>query len=102
MSCIPAFSLSTCIPADTQFVGTEAFRKFCRQLFHQSLTTILHSLRPGMMKPEIACCADGHLQRVIYGLGPYIADYPEQVILACIVSGWCAWYVNPLEYLLNE
>ncbi|KAF8151393.1 hypothetical protein B0H34DRAFT_664731, partial [Crassisporium funariophilum] len=26
---------------------------------------------------------------VIYGIGPYIADYPEQALLACIVSGWC-------------
>ena len=34
-----------------------------------------------MTTPEIARCADGHLRRVIYGLGPYIADYPEQVIL---------------------
>ncbi|KAF8469365.1 hypothetical protein DFH94DRAFT_795797 [Russula ochroleuca] len=40
-------------------------------------------------KPCITRCGDGHLQRVIYGLGPYIADYPEQVLLACVVSGWC-------------
>ncbi|KAF7348718.1 hypothetical protein MVEN_01390700 [Mycena venus] len=26
---------------------------------------------------------------LIYGLGPYIADYPEQVLLACVVQGWC-------------
>ncbi|KAH7917121.1 hypothetical protein BV22DRAFT_1108625 [Leucogyrophana mollusca] len=26
---------------------------------------------------------------VIYGLGPYIADYEEQVVLACIVRNWC-------------
>ena len=29
-----------------------------------------------------------------YGLGPYIADYPEQALLACIVQGWCAKYVS--------
>ncbi|KAJ7845013.1 hypothetical protein B0H14DRAFT_3685165 [Mycena olivaceomarginata] len=32
---------------------------------------------------------DGHLRRVIYGIGPYIADYPEQVWLAAIVQNWC-------------
>ncbi|KAJ7457137.1 hypothetical protein B0H11DRAFT_2160829 [Mycena galericulata] len=31
----------------------------------------------------------GHLRRVIYGIGPYIADYPEQVWLAAIVQNWC-------------
>ncbi|KAJ7099636.1 hypothetical protein C8R43DRAFT_1092365 [Mycena crocata] len=29
-------------------------------------------------------------RRVIYGLGPYIADYLEQVLLVCTVQGWCA------------
>ncbi|KAF9552778.1 hypothetical protein CPC08DRAFT_768043 [Agrocybe pediades] len=34
-------------------------------------------------------CLNGHYRRVIYSLGPYIADYPEQVWLACIVQNWC-------------
>ncbi|KAJ6629704.1 hypothetical protein B0H10DRAFT_2381236 [Mycena sp. CBHHK59/15] len=48
------------------------------------------SLKPGMTVPEVTLFADGHYRRVIYGLGPYIADYPEQVLLACVVQGWCA------------
>ncbi|GLB41297.1 hypothetical protein LshimejAT787_0905120 [Lyophyllum shimeji] len=66
------------------------FRKFRRQLFHASLEHILSSLRPHMTKPRVTKCADGHYRRVIYGLGPYIADYPEQALLACIVQNWCA------------
>lgn len=65
------------------------FRKFRRQLLHSSLAKILESLRPFMTEPEIVRCADGYFRRVIYGLGPYIADYPEQALLACIVQGWC-------------
>ena len=42
-----------------------------------------------MLEPDLIKCADGHYWKVIYGLGPYIADYPEQVLLAGIVSGWC-------------
>lgn len=42
-----------------------------------------------MSTPHITRCPDGHFRRVIYGLGPYIADYPEQVLASCIVSGWC-------------
>lgn len=42
-----------------------------------------------MTTPEVAKCPDGHYRRVIYGLGPYIADYPEQVLAACVVQGWC-------------
>ncbi|KAG2752779.1 hypothetical protein P692DRAFT_20871094 [Suillus brevipes Sb2] len=62
------------------------FRKFHCQLFHSSLSRILASLRPRMSKPEIAKFGDGHVQHVIYGLGPYIADYKEQVLLACITN----------------
>ena len=65
------------------------FRRFRRQLFHASLTKILQPLKPWMTKPRVTRCADGHFRRVIYGFGPYIADYPEQCLLACIVSGWC-------------
>jgi hypothetical protein len=46
-----------------------------------------------MTTPEVVCFADGHLRKVIYGLGPYIADYPEQALLACIVQGWCPRYI---------
>ena len=43
-----------------------------------------------MTVPEVVRCSDGHFRRAIWGLGPYIADYPEQTLLACIVQGWCA------------
>ncbi|KAG1896333.1 uncharacterized protein F5891DRAFT_1130305 [Suillus fuscotomentosus] len=65
------------------------FQKFRRQLFHCSLSKILETLRPGITKYEVARFGDGHFRRVIYGLGPYIADYEEQVLLTCIVRGWC-------------
>ncbi|KAG5640456.1 hypothetical protein DXG03_008589 [Asterophora parasitica] len=60
------------------------------QLFHSSLAHILSSLKPWMIKPRITRCANRHFRWVIYGFGPYIADYPEQALLSCIVSGWCA------------
>ncbi|KAG1787529.1 uncharacterized protein HD556DRAFT_1434418 [Suillus plorans] len=66
------------------------FRKFRRQLFHSSLSKILQPLKPGMTKPEVARFGDGHFCHVVYGLGPYITDYEEQVLLGCIVKRWCA------------
>lgn len=50
---------------------------------------MLEALRPGMTKPDVVCCPDGHFRRAVYGIGPYIADYPEQALLACVVQGWC-------------
>ncbi|KAJ7823138.1 hypothetical protein B0H14DRAFT_2370285 [Mycena olivaceomarginata] len=75
---------------DRENKDTVEFRTFRRNRFHGSLRHILQSLKPGMTTPEVALFADGHYRRVIYGLGPYIADYPEQVLLACVVQGWCA------------
>lgn len=75
--------------AEKKFESNEAYRTFKQQLFHDSLCHIFSSLKPGMVQPEILRCPDGHLRRVIFGLGPYIADYPEQVLVSGIRSGWC-------------
>ncbi|KAG1840904.1 hypothetical protein DFJ58DRAFT_718262 [Suillus subalutaceus] len=57
---------------------SKEYLHFRRHLFHASLRAILESFRPAMQKPEIVKCADGHYRHAVYGLGPYIADYPEQ------------------------
>ncbi|KIK77852.1 hypothetical protein PAXRUDRAFT_165575, partial [Paxillus rubicundulus Ve08.2h10] len=58
---------------------------FKHQLFHTSLSGILSSLKPGMTKPKVIQFDDGHFHHVVYGLGPYIADYKGQTLIACIV-----------------
>lgn len=77
------------IKADREHNKSEAFRNFRREVFHESLRIILGSLHPGMTTPKVIRYADGHYRQMIYGLGPYIADYPEQALLTCIVQGWC-------------
>ena len=74
---------------DRENEDSAEFQKFQCQLFHTTLTHILSSLRPGMTKPEIQQCPDGHFRRVAYALAAYIADYPEQILLSCLVQGWC-------------
>ncbi|RXW15717.1 hypothetical protein EST38_g10132 [Candolleomyces aberdarensis] len=78
-----------------EYADDAKFRKFRRQLFHTSLKHILSSLEPYMETPRITKCVDGYFRRVIYGIGPYIADYPEQALLACIVQGWCPKCIAP-------
>ena len=78
------------LAADKAHTNDVDFRQFRRKLFHVSLSCILQSLKSGEVTPEVFQCPDGHFRRVIWGMGPYIADYPEQVLLACIVKNWCA------------
>ena len=59
-------------------------------------------LKSGMETPELVKCPDGHFYHAIYGLGPYIADYPEQVWLACIVQGWCPKYADILTSVPSD
>ena len=75
--------------ASNKFCNDAAFRHFRCQLLHSSLAKILETLKDSMTVPEIVRFPDGHFRKVIYGLGPFIADYPEQALLACIVQGWC-------------
>jgi hypothetical protein len=70
-----------------------AFANFAVNFYIHPSQKILESLKPGMTTPEVVLFPDSHFRRVIYGLGPYIADYPEQALLACIVQGWCPKYV---------
>jgi hypothetical protein len=85
-----AYSTDFVSSADKAHTNDVDFRQFRRKLFHVSLSYILQSLRPGEVTPEVLRCPDGHFRRIIWGIGPYIADYPEQVLLACIVKNWCA------------
>ena len=68
---------------------TDEFRTFRKQLYHASIAHILTPLKPFMTDYDVVRCPDRHFRRVIYDLGPFIADYPEQVVLAGIVTGWC-------------
>ncbi|KAJ3742712.1 hypothetical protein DFH05DRAFT_1536467 [Lentinula detonsa] len=79
-----------------------AYQTFVRQLYHASLSAVFDPLCLFMTTPDLAHCPDSHLCRVIYGLGPYITDYPEQVWLSCIVSGWCAKCMNQPDCLDSD
>lgn len=73
---------------------TEEFRQFKRTLFHEAIAGILLPLKPFMTTPNVVRCPDRYFRRVLYGLGPHISDYPEQVMIAWILTGWCATYVG--------
>jgi hypothetical protein len=77
---------------------TAKFQTFCRQMYHTCLDRIFAPLKDGMSVAEVVKCPDGHFRRAVYGIGPYIADYPEQVWLSAIVQGWCPKWV----YIYNE
>ncbi|KAH9009824.1 hypothetical protein EDB85DRAFT_1881130, partial [Lactarius pseudohatsudake] len=74
---------------DKRHADDSEFCKFRRQLFHMSLAHILSSVRPAMTTPEVVWTPDGHFRRAVYSIGAYIEDYPEQVLLACTVYGFC-------------
>ncbi len=89
------FLIANCIKLANSFTAcredenTEEFRLFRKQLYHESLKHILEPLRQGMTVPQVMMCPDGYYRRIIFEIGPFIADYPEQVVLAGIVQGWC-------------
>ncbi|KAH9848078.1 hypothetical protein C2E23DRAFT_940922 [Lenzites betulinus] len=75
--------------AERKWDSDKEFRLFKKQLYHGSLVKILEPLRAGMTTPHVMRCPDGHYRRAIFELGPFIADYPEQVYLSGVVYGWC-------------
>ncbi|KIJ08326.1 hypothetical protein PAXINDRAFT_18535 [Paxillus involutus ATCC 200175] len=72
-----------------KYVDDPLFRRFKKQLYHVAMSRILSSLKPGMTTPQVMKCPDRHFRRIVFSLGPYIADYPEQVLVSGIVQNWC-------------
>jgi hypothetical protein len=66
------------------------YQCFCRQLYHKCLELVFEPLKEWMTKTTIVKCPDGRLRCAVFSLGPYIADYPEQVWLTGVVLNWCA------------
>ena len=91
--------------ATREHASKENICLFQRQLFYSSLGHILKTFQPGMSKPKVILFGDRHYHHVIYGLGPYIADYEEQALLACIVRNWCpqcVWFMSHMHLTLTH
>ena len=54
-----------------------------------------------MCEWDIIRCADHHFRQAIYGLGPDIADYPEQTASAGTVYGWCVTLAR-LDFCIEQ
>ncbi|KAE9393343.1 hypothetical protein BT96DRAFT_1051714 [Gymnopus androsaceus JB14] len=67
---------------DQKYNNDNNFCIFKKQLYHSSLVSILSLLRPAMTTPVVHQCPNGYFWHIIYDLAAFIADYPEQVMLA--------------------
>lgn len=92
-----AISHQTTIAAHKEDNDPE-FRTFKKKLYHGSIAAILQPIKGAMTTPIVQRCPDGHWRRVIFDLAAFIADYPEQVMLAGIVQGWCPRWVKCIHY----
>ena len=63
---------------------------------------MLESLKPGMTTTKVVHCADDHFYRAVYGLGPYIGDYPKQTVLAGVVQNWCPKFLIIQTFILRD
>ncbi|QRV91332.1 hypothetical protein RhiJN_19350 [Ceratobasidium sp. AG-Ba] len=64
-------------------------RRMKAELIHRSMETMLRPLKVASEKGVDMWCADGRLRRVFPMVAAYIADWPEQNLMACTSEGSC-------------
>ena len=53
------------------------FRLFKKQVYYGTIKRILEPLKDAISTPIVLRCPDGHFRRVIFSIGPFMADYPK-------------------------
>ncbi|KAF8511158.1 hypothetical protein JB92DRAFT_3083509 [Gautieria morchelliformis] len=71
------------------FATADQHKMQAQRLFHYCLRTMLQPLFTAGAQGLDVTCADNALRQVFPILAAYIADFPEQALVACTLESWC-------------
>ena len=82
-------------------MNDQEHRSFVQRLFHESMRIVLEPLIKAGTDGMEMISSDGAVRRVHPILTCYVADYPEQCLVACAKYGTCVKCKTPADDLQN-
>ncbi|KAF7303335.1 hypothetical protein MIND_00561200 [Mycena indigotica] len=84
--------------AKMEMFAKERRSEIIHQLFHDCMATVLQPLKDAGLDGVAVECYDGFVRMIHAILAAYIADYPEQCLVACVRENSCPiCLVNPRQ-----
>jgi hypothetical protein len=85
------------VPSFDEILDDNTRREARHQVFHETMSILLHRISSIGAEGIELTCADSHVRRVYPVVASYVADFPEQCLIAGVQESRCPTCITPTD-----